>query len=92
MNIEIQELTAEKARILFRGEGHTFMNMLTDELLEDPAVDVAKYTMEFQFSDPELVVTTNGNKDPLTAIREACERITGYCDELLEDVRKAVPQ
>jgi DNA-directed RNA polymerase, subunit L (EC 2.7.7.6) len=92
MNIEIRELEADRARIVFHGEGHTFMNMLTDELLEDPAVDVAKYTMEFQFSDPELVLTTDGSKDPLTAIREACEHLTGYCDELLEDVRAAVPQ
>jgi DNA-directed RNA polymerase subunit L len=92
MNIEIRELTGDRARILFRGEGHTFMNMLTDEILQDPAVDVAKYTMEFQFSDPELVVTTDGSKDPLAVIREACEHLMGYCDELLEDVRTAVPQ
>jgi DNA-directed RNA polymerase subunit L len=92
MNIEIQELTGDRARILFRGEGHTFMNMLTDEILQNPAVDVAKYTMEFQFSDPELIVTTDGSIDPLTVIREACERLMGYCDELLEDVRAAVKQ
>ncbi len=92
MNIEIRELTADRARIVLRGEGHTFMNMLTDELLEDPAVDVAKYTMEFQFSDPELVVTTNGSKDPVSAIQEACQRLTGYCDELLENVRAAIPK
>jgi DNA-directed RNA polymerase subunit L len=53
---------------------------------------VAKYTMEFQFSDPELVVTTDGSKDPLTVIREACEHLMENCDELLEDVRAAVPQ
>ncbi|MDD1675063.1 MAG: DNA-directed RNA polymerase subunit L [Methanomicrobiales archaeon] len=92
MNIEIRELTGDKARILFRGESHTFMNMLTDEILQDPAVDVAKYTMEFQFSDPELLITTDGKKDPLTVLREACQRLTGYCDELLEDVRAATPQ
>ncbi|MDD1678727.1 MAG: DNA-directed RNA polymerase subunit L [Methanomicrobiales archaeon] len=90
MNIEIRELTADRARILFHGEGHTFMNMLTDELLENPVVGIAKYTMEFQFSDPELVVTTDGSKDPLTVIREACEHLRGYCDELLENVRTAV--
>ncbi|MDD1672995.1 MAG: DNA-directed RNA polymerase subunit L [Methanomicrobiales archaeon] len=92
MNIEILELTGVRARILFRGESHTFMNMLTDEILQDPVVDVAKYTMEFQFSDPELVVTTDGKKDPLTVVREACQRLMSDCDELLKDVRAAVPR
>ena len=87
MNIEILELTGERARILFHGEGHTFMNLLTQEILLDPAVDVAKYTMEFQYSDPELIVTTEGKKDPLLVIREACQRVMGQCDELLGQIK-----
>lgn len=83
MEIKVLEVGAGKARILFIGEGHTFMNLLTDELLKDPDVDVARYIMEFQFSDPELLVTTKGEKEPISAIREACRRISGYCDELL---------
>ncbi len=89
MNIEILELTGDKARILFRGEGHTFMNLLTHEILLDPAVDVAKYTMEFQFSDPELVVSTDGKKNPMVVIQEACSRIMGHCDELVEQIRSS---
>lgn len=89
MNIEILELASDRVRIRFRGESHTFMNMLTDEILHDPAVDVAKYNMEFQFSDPELIVTTDGKKDPVQVIRDACQRLMEYCDELLEDVATA---
>jgi DNA-directed RNA polymerase subunit L len=84
MEIKVLEVGADKARILFIGEGHTFMNLLTDELLKDPDVDVARYIMEFQFSDPELLVTTKGGREPISAIREACRRISGYCDELLQ--------
>lgn len=87
MNIKILELERDKARIVLQGEGHTFMNALTEEILRDPDVDIAKYTIEFQFSDPELLVTTNGKKDPLTAIKEACQRLSGYCDELLEKIK-----
>lgn len=83
MNIKILELERDKTRIIFHGEGHTFMNALTEEILQDPDVDIARYTIEFQFSDPELLVTTNGKKDPLIAIKEACQRLSGYCDELL---------
>jgi DNA-directed RNA polymerase subunit L len=88
MNIKILELEKDKARLIIQGEGHTFMNLLTDELLKDPDVDVAKYVIEFQFSDPELLVTTKGEKSPLDAIRDACKRISGFCTEILDQVRE----
>lgn len=64
MNIKVLELEEDKARLVIQGEGHTFMNLLTQEILKDPDVDVARYLIEFQFSDPELLVTTNGKKEP----------------------------
>jgi DNA-directed RNA polymerase subunit L len=87
MNIKLLELEKDKARLIVQGEGHTFMNALTEEILRDPDVDVARYVIEFQFSDPELLVTTNGKKDPLAVINDACERISHNCDELLSQVR-----
>ncbi|MDG6250998.1 DNA-directed RNA polymerase subunit L [Methanocalculus sp.] len=89
MNIKILELEKNKVRMVLVSEKHTFMNLLTDEILKDPAVDVAKYQIEYQFSDPELLVTTDGSKDPVTIIREACERISRSCDELLTQVQSA---
>lgn len=89
MNIKVLELEEDKARLLIQGEGHTFMNLLTQEILKDPDVDVAKYLIEFQFSDPELLVTTNGKKDPLTVISDACRRLADYCDDLLEQVEES---
>jgi DNA-directed RNA polymerase subunit L len=83
MNIKILELGKNKARLSIVGEGHTFMNALTEEILRDPAVDVAKYLIKFQFSDPELLVTTRGDRDPMEVIKDACTRLSGYCDELL---------
>jgi len=87
MNIKIIELAKDRVRILFPGEGHTFMNMLTEEILNNPGVDVAKYSMEFQFSDPELVVTTKGGKDPIAIIKEACKHLIKNCDELLDEIK-----
>lgn len=88
MNIKILELKKDKAKLLIQGEGHTFMNVLTEEILKDPDVDVAKYLIKFQFSDPELLVTTNGKKSPLDVITDACRRISGSCDELLESLSR----
>jgi DNA-directed RNA polymerase subunit L len=88
MNIKLLELEKDKARLIIQGEGHTFLNTLTDEILKDPDVDVARYIIEFQFSDPELLVTTNGKKDPLDIISDACGRVSGKCDELLSQLKK----
>ncbi|MCC7565730.1 MAG: DNA-directed RNA polymerase subunit L [Methanomicrobiaceae archaeon] len=86
MKMKILELLDDKVRILFEGEGHTYMNALVDELLRDPDVDVAQYQMVFQFSDPELLITTNGRKEPLTALREAAERLSSVSGDLLRQV------
>jgi DNA-directed RNA polymerase subunit L len=88
MIVKVLELEKDKARLTILGEGHTFMNALVEEILRDSDVDVAKYVIEFQFSDPELLVTTKGNKKPLVIIRKACKRISGHCDELLKGLKK----
>jgi DNA-directed RNA polymerase subunit L len=87
MDIKILEREGDKVRMVLKGQGHTFMNALTEEILSDPAVDVAKYVIKYQFSDPELLVTTKEGKDPLLVVREACSRITAQCDDLIEQVR-----
>lgn len=89
MNIKILELEKNKVRMVFVSEKHTFMNLLTDTILRDPAVNVAKYVIEYQFSDPELLVSTDGSKDAITIIREACDQIGRSCDELLTQVGSA---
>jgi DNA-directed RNA polymerase subunit L len=89
MEIKIIELSPNKALIRFLGEGHTFMNVLADEILKDPEVEVARYHLEFHFSDPELIVTTSGSRQPMQAIMDACRRISGYCDTLLDQVAGA---
>jgi len=75
-------------KVLIQGEGHTFMNALVDELLTDSDVDIAKYVIEFQFSDPELLVTTKNRKNPLPIVKKACKRISGHCDELIKGLKK----
>jgi DNA-directed RNA polymerase subunit L len=88
MIIKVLELEKDKARLIVQGEGHTFMNALTEEILRDPDVDVARYMIEFQFSDPELFVSTNGKKDPLDVIAGACKRLSRNCDDLLKKLKK----
>ena len=56
MKLKIIELEKEKIQLVLEGEGHTFVNALVEELLLDEEVDVAKYVIEFQFSDPEMLL------------------------------------
>jgi len=86
MEIKITEMEADKVRIIFVGETHTFMNALTDEILKDPQVDVARYRAPFHFADPELLVTTLEGRDPIEAIKDAAKRFSGFCDEVLGQI------
>ena len=86
MNIKILELEENIARLVIQGEGHTLLNVLTEEILKDPDVDVARYLIKFQFSDPELLVTTRGKRNPLDVVRDACGRLKNSCAELLEQI------
>lgn len=86
MKLKLLELTDDKARILFEGEGNTYVNALAAELLNDPGVDVAHHKQAFQFSDPELAVTTVGGRPPLLAITDAAKRLSGYAGELLQQM------
>ena len=88
MIVKVLELEKDKARLVIQGEGHTFMNALVEEILADSDVDVARYVIEFQFSDPELLVTTKNKKHPLPIIKKACKRISSHCDELTKGLKK----
>ncbi len=85
MKLKIIELEKEKIRLVLEGEGHTFVNALVEEALLDDEVDVAKYVIEFQFSDPEVLITMKqgASKDAVTALLEAAKRINARCDDLL---------
>jgi DNA-directed RNA polymerase subunit L len=86
MKLKLLELTNEKARILFEGEGYTYLDALAAELLKDPGVDVAQRKQAFKFTDPELVVTTVGGRSPLDAVIDAAKRLSGCAGELLQQM------
>ena len=86
MKLKLLDLTDERARILFEGEGNTYIDALATELLRDPQVDVAQRKQAFRFTDPELLVTTVGGRPPLLAITDAAKRLSGYAGELLQQM------
>ena len=88
MDIKIIELEADKVRISFVGENHTYLNALTNEILTDPAVDVASYDFRYHFVDPTLLVTTRGGADPVAAIIRGAQAIAADCSDLIAQIEK----
>ncbi|WOF17330.1 DNA-directed RNA polymerase subunit L [Methanoplanus sp. FWC-SCC4] len=89
MDIKIVELKDDLARIKFVGETHTYMSALSNELLNDKDVDVAQYTHEFHFVDPVLLVTTKNGKNPITAIKDAAQKLVEKTDFIIKEIEKA---
>ena len=89
MKLKILEHEKDKIRLVMEGEGHTFVNALVEELLLDDSVDVAKYVIEFQFSDPEMLVTMKpkSKKTAEKAVLEAAKKISTRCDDLLSSLK-----
>ena len=85
MNITVLELGEDLVRISCR-PGTYIHECIKSRDPNHPAVDVANYVIEFQFSDPVLTVTTHNKADPVKAVLDACRRLSGNCDELLSSL------
>ncbi len=86
MEIKILELQENYARLIVKGEDHTFLNLLQNEILKDDDVIIAKYNIPHPLvGDPELVVKTK-SKNPLEVIKEANIRIIKRIDEVLNQI------
>lgn len=84
LQVEVISHTKAKLEVRLRGEGHTILNMLVDELNSDPRVTAA-YRVEHPLIDVAyLYIATDGNKSPLEALAEAASRL----HEKLEALRR----
>ncbi|WFN34298.1 DNA-directed RNA polymerase subunit L [Methanogenium sp. S4BF] len=89
MEIKILELNPASVKILFVGESHTYMNALNQQILTDPRVDVSSYNPRFDFTDPELYVSTKDGADPIVVIIDAARKISADCAELLDAIQQS---
>ena len=90
MNLKIITKTENEAVIEFVGEGHTILNLLRTELLDDKRVVMATYDTKFPVMDnPVFRLITNGS-DPIIILKEATSRIIDQCDEFSNKYAEAV--
>ncbi|HMK46725.1 MAG TPA: DNA-directed RNA polymerase subunit L [Methanocella sp.] len=89
MDIKIIHKTDTEIRVEIKGETHTMMNALKSCLLQDSAVTVATYDIEFPgISDPVLFVRTDKSEDPIDAIKGATKKLADECDDFLTSFTK----
>ena len=88
MEIEIKKNSASELHFVFKGERHTFPNLLRETLLLDPSVTFAAYTLPHPLGeDSEFILKTKG-KSAKAAVDAALKKIEKQLSEF-EDAFKA---
>ncbi|MDI9645139.1 MAG: DNA-directed RNA polymerase subunit L [Archaeoglobales archaeon] len=86
MEIKVLEVGKDFAKLLIKGEDHTFLNLLQHYLVEDKNVVFAKYHISHPLNpEAELYVKTV-DAAPLEVIKRANEKIVEDCDQLLGQI------
>ncbi len=86
MEIKIVDMGKDYVKIVFKGEDHTYLNLLQHYLAENEDVIIARYRVPHPLvGEPELFVRTAG-KNPLEVIKEVNEKIAAICKNLISCV------
>lgn len=89
LQIIVERAEANRLTLRIRGEDHTLLNLLTDELNRDPHVAFAAYRQEHPLTgEYVLSIVTDGSESPLDALKGAVERAKAVFEKLLEDWRR----
>jgi DNA-directed RNA polymerase subunit L len=79
MHLKIIQKTDKELRMEFAQEGHTLLNLLKTELLNDKRVILATYDAKFVIMDNPVFRLQTTGVDPLKVMSEAAARISSYC-------------
>lgn len=91
--MEIKVLEEKKNRLVFEidGMGHTFINILKNEMWQDSHVKVATYSIRHPIiNKPKIIVETDGDESPRSAITSAVSRLKKQSDKLGDYIKKEV--
>ena len=89
MMVKQLRLEEKMIEIVIEGEGHTFLNILTKIIQENPEVSFAAYRIDHpHISHPRLVVSVSEGT-PFEAIMEATKQLEEKSQEFIEKFTKA---
>jgi len=90
--MEIKVLEEKKSKLIFEveGMGHTFLNILKNELWNDNHVKVATFNIRHPIiSKPKFILETDGGS-PKSALIGAVGRLKKYSDKFKKEVSSQV--
>ena len=91
--MEIKVLEDKKNRFVFEIDdmGHTFINILKNELWNDGHVKLATYSVRHPIiSKPKFILETDGNESPRTALMSAVGRLKKVNEKFKKEIVKEV--
>ena len=91
--MEIKILDDKKNKLIFevKGADHTLCNALKTELWNDKHIKIATYSIRHpQISMPQMVVETDGEESPKSALLSAVERLHKISDRFKKEVVKEI--
>ena len=91
MNINIVEEKKNKLVFEVDGIGHTFINLLKNEMWNDEHVKIATYTIRHPtVSKPKIIVETNGDESPKAAITSAVTRLKKTSEKFKKEFMEGI--
>jgi DNA-directed RNA polymerase subunit L len=87
--MKLNVLEDKKGRLVFEieGIGHTFLNILKNELWNDSHVKVATYSIKHpQTSKPKFILETDGDESSKTALSSAIGRLKKLSDKFKKEL------
>ncbi len=89
LEIKVVDNEPNKLSMRIKGEDHTLLNLLTEELNKLEHVTFAAYRQEHPLTgEYVLTIMTDGKIAPLDALKEASENLKKLFEGLLQQVQK----
>lgn len=93
MKINIVKQEGKYLEMEFSGEGHTLLNLLQDNLLEDKNVEMAGYSKPHPLMDrSKLFIRLRKGEKHIDAVKKALEKADGKLNEFLEEFEKSLAE
>ena len=91
--MEIDAIEDKKNRFVFEidGIGHTYLNMIKNELWNDSHVKIATYIIRHPIiSKPKFTLETDGNEAPRSALTSAVSRLKKTSEKFKKEIVREV--
>ncbi|MCD6576122.1 MAG: DNA-directed RNA polymerase subunit L [Nanoarchaeota archaeon] len=88
--VEIEILEEEKNKLKFKvkGETHTILNLIRNELFNDESIEFAGYKIEHPLVKDAIFTIATSKGTPKTALKKAIERLQKKLSKLEAEIKK----